>query len=178
MKNIFNFFNRKTDYTAKQNDLAEDAISFVVDEHKIYVKDQWFGGSGDGSGSGSEESTVIENPYDDTEIRGLISGVNSRLDNLVLLTQQDVQNTVTSMIADMRSFIDNFGWDAMFNDSGWDTLDLLHINLAIALGNQLCSGTANAIDVHGQDAHRPGRDGQFGSDGPVVGSENAYAVDE
>lgn len=120
MKNIFNFFNRKADYTAKKNDLANDAISFVVDEHKIYVKDQWFGGSGDGSGSGSGESTVIENPYDDTEIRGLISGVNSRLDNLVLLTQQDVQNTVTSMIADMRSFIDNFGWDAMFNDSGWD----------------------------------------------------------
>ena len=120
MKNIFNFFNRKADYTAKKNDLANDAISFVVDEHKIYVKDQWFGGSGDGSGSGSGESTVIENPYDDTEVRGLISDVNSRLDNLVLLTQQDVQNTVTSMIADMRSFIDNFGWDAMFNDSGWD----------------------------------------------------------
>lgn len=120
MKNIFNFFNRKADYTAKKNDLANDAISFVVDEHKIYVKDQWFGGSGDGSGSGSGESTVIENPYDDTEVRGLISDVNDRLDNLVLLTQQDVQNTVTSMIADMRSFIDNFGWDAMFNDSGWD----------------------------------------------------------
>lgn len=120
MKNIFNFFNRKADYTAKKNDLANDAISFVVDEHKIYVKDQWFGGSGDGSGSGSGESTVIENPYDDTEVRGLISNVNSRLDNLVLLTQQDVQNTVTSMIADMRSFIDNFGWDAMFNDSGWN----------------------------------------------------------
>lgn len=120
MKNIFNFFNRKADYTAKKNDLANDAISFVVDEHKIYVKDQWFGGSGDGSGSGSGESTVIENPYDDTEVRGLISDVNSRLDNLVLLTQQDVQNTVTSMISDMRSFIDNFGWDAMFNDSGWD----------------------------------------------------------
>lgn len=120
MKNIFNFFNRKADYTAKKNDLANDAISFVVDEHKIYVKDQWFGGSGDGSGSGSGESTVIENPYDDTEVRGLISDVNSRLDNLVLLTQQDVQNTVTSMISDMRSFIDNFGWDAMFNDSDWD----------------------------------------------------------
>lgn len=125
MKNILNFFNKKTEYNQKKAELSPDAIAFVADEHKIYAKNNWFGGSGSG------ESTVIE--YDDTELRNSIDTLSSRVDGLDTITEQNVEEIVTQMIANIKSFVDGFTWEGMFNDNDWQRTMSSYIleNLAI-----------------------------------------------
>ena len=125
MKNILNFFNKKTEYNQKKAELSPDAIAFVADEHKIYAKNNWFGGSGSG------ESTVVE--YDDTELRNSINTLSSRVDGLDTMTEQNVEEIVTPMIANIKSFVDGFTWEGMFNDNDWKRTMSSYIleNLAI-----------------------------------------------
>lgn len=75
---------------------------------------------GSGSGGGETHIEVVENPYDDSYIKALIENVQQQLKDLVIVTDQDVHDTVSGMIQDMQDFIERFGWDAMFNDSGWN----------------------------------------------------------
>lgn len=75
---------------------------------------------GSGSGGGETHIEVVENPYDDSYIKALIESVQQQLKDLVIVTDQDVHDTVSGMIQDMQDFIERFGWDAMFNDSGWN----------------------------------------------------------
>lgn len=125
MKNILNFFNKKTEYNQKKAELSPDAIAFVADEHKIYAKNNWFGGSGSG------ESTVVE--YDDTELRNSINTLSSRVDGLDTMTEQNVEEIVTPMIVNIKSFVDGFTWEGMFNDNDWQRTMSSYIleNLAI-----------------------------------------------
>lgn len=125
MKNILNFFNKKTEYNQKKAELSPDAIAFVADEHKIYTKNNWFGGSGSG------ESTVVE--YDDTELRNSIDTLSSRVDGLDTMTDQNVEEIVTTMIANIKSFVDGFTWEGMFDDTNWNRTMSSYIleNLAI-----------------------------------------------
>ena len=44
------------------------------------------------------------------------------------------------------------------DNGGGDALDLFQIDLAVALGDELCRGITDAIDIHGEDTHRTGRD--------------------
>lgn len=117
LKNLFNFFNGKAEYNSVKNELSPDSISFVAEEHRIYAKNNWFGGAGEGAGSSSIE--LIENAYDDTEVRGLITSLQEELTNLTLLTQEDVATMISDATESARNFVNNFGWDAMFEDSGW-----------------------------------------------------------
>lgn len=75
---------------------------------------------GSGSGGGETHIEVVENPYDDSYIKALIENVQQQLKDLVIVTDQDVHDTVSEMIQDMQDFVERFGWDAMFNDSGWN----------------------------------------------------------
>ena len=75
---------------------------------------------GSGSGGGETHIEVVENPYDDSYIKALIEDVQQQLRDLVIVTDQDVHDTVSEMIQDMQDFVERFGWDAMFNDSGWN----------------------------------------------------------
>ena len=75
---------------------------------------------GSGSGGGETHIEVVENPYDDSYIKALIEDVQQQMRDLVIVTDQDVHNTVSEMIQDMQDFVERFGWDAMFNDSGWN----------------------------------------------------------
>lgn len=75
---------------------------------------------GSSSGGGETHIEVVENPYDDSYIKALIENIQQQLKDLVIVTDQDVHDTVSEMIQDMQDFVERFGWDAMFNDSGWN----------------------------------------------------------
>lgn len=75
---------------------------------------------GSSSGGGETHIEVVENPYDDSYVKALIEDVQQQLKDLVIVTDQDVHDTVSEMIQDMQDFVERFGWDAMFNDSGWN----------------------------------------------------------
>lgn len=144
LSSITVYEGRKTGWYPLDVNLYQEALNELIrniDEGSIYLTNEQKGkfkafmcgfneeecpcggNSGSGSGEGSSEGTthveIYENPYDDAEIRQLISDVQSRLNNLILITDDDVRSTVSSMIKSMEHFIDTFGWNEMFKDSGW-----------------------------------------------------------
>ena len=146
LSSITIYEGRKTGWYSLDVNLYQEALNELIrniDEGNIYLTNEQKGkfkafmcgfneeecpcGGNSGSGSGSEEGgsggttyvEIHENPYDDTEIRQLISDIQNRLNDLTLITDDDVRSTVSSMIKSMEHFIDTFGWNEMFKDSGW-----------------------------------------------------------